>query len=320
LKTDSTFWNDYNGTIDLVVFDVDKNISLLDFGYSFNYKLDGGIIYKGTSNVVNGHWKVDYVVPRDISYDPGRGKIITYFKNDFSDGVGYSNNFIMSGIDTNALADSTGPVINIFVDNRNFRTGDMSSQNPKLIIDFNDQSGINLTGTIGHKIEAILNDDDNNKIDLTSLYSSTSGFENGTVEYQMQNLNDGSYKLQVNAWDTYNNYNSSIIDFVVRGNNELVLDNVYNYPNPMADYTNFTFQHNFDSPISADVKIYTVSGRLIKELNKANITDKFVNIEWTGADTDGDAIANGTYIYKVTIKTEDGAYTKSSTGKLAKLK
>lgn len=320
LKTDSSFWNDYNGTIDLVVFDVDKNISLLDFGYSFNYKLDGGIIYKGTSNVVNGHWKVDYVVPRDISYDPGRGKIITYFKNDFSDGVGYSNNFIMSGIDTNALADSTGPVINIFVDNRNFRTGDMSSQNPKLIIDFNDQSGINLTGTIGHKIEAILNDDDNNKIDLTSLYSSTSGFENGTVEYQMQNLNDGSYKLQVNAWDTYNNYNSSIIDFVVRGNNELVLDNVYNYPNPMADYTNFTFQHNFDSPISADVKIYTVSGRLIKELNKANITDKFVNIEWTGADTDGDAIANGTYIYKVTIKTEDGAYTKSSTGKLAKLK
>ncbi|HMS64979.1 MAG TPA: type IX secretion system sortase PorU [Ignavibacteria bacterium] len=320
LRSDSSFWNDYNGTIDITVFDVNKNISIQDFGYSFNYELDGGIIYKGTTSVVNGNWKVDYVVPRDISYDTGRGKIITYFKNNFSDGVGFSDNFVMSGLDTSAVADSTGPVISIYADSRNFRSGDMINQNPKLIVDFTDQSGINLTGTIGHKIEAIINDDENNKIDLTALYSSNSGFENGTVEYQMQNLADGKYKLQVNAWDTYNNFSSAVIDFIVKGNNELVLDNIYNYPNPMQDYTNFTFQHNFDSPITADIKIYTVSGRLIKELNKANITDKFVNIEWSGADSDGDAIANGTYIYKITIKTEDGAYTKSSTGKLAKLK
>ena len=37
-------------------------------------------------------------------------------------------------------------------------------------------------------------------------------------------------------------------------------------------------------------------------------------------NSDGDAIANGTYIYKVLIKSEDGNYSKSTTGKLAKLK
>jgi hypothetical protein len=320
LKTDSSFWSDFNGNIDLSVLDVDKNITIVDFGYYFNFKKDGGIIYKGKSSVSNGKWAINFVVPRDISYSPGRGKIIAYFRNDYSDGVGYSNNFVMSGLDSTAASDSSGPVIKIYIDNRNFRSGDLVNQNPKLIADFSDQSGINLTGTIGHKIEAVLNDDENNKIDLTSQYSSTSGYQNGTAEYQMQNLADGKYKLQLNAWDTYNNFSTEVIDFTVKSSSDLVLDNIYNYPNPMKDFTNFTFQHNFDSPVSASIKIYTVGGRLIKELNKNNITDKFVNIEWEGTDSDGDQIANGTYIYKITIKTEDGNFTKSSTGKLAKLK
>lgn len=320
LKTDSSFWSDYSGTLDISVLDVDKNISINDFGYNFNYKLDGGIIYKGKVNVSNGNWIVDFVVPKDISYSPGRGKIITYFKNNYSDGIGYSNNFFMSGLDSNALADSTGPVINLYMDNRNFRSGDMVSQSPKLIADFSDQSGLNLTGTIGHKIEAVLNDDENNKIDLTSFYTSSSGYQNGSVEYSMQNLADGKYKLQLNAWDTYNNYSNSVIEFTVKNNTDLVLDKIYNYPNPMSDYTKFVFQHNYDSPLDANIRIYTVSGRLIKELNKTNITDKFVNIDWEGKDTDGDIIANGTYIYKITIKTQDGSISRSSTGKLAKLK
>ncbi len=320
LKTDSAFWNDYNGTLDIAVLDVDRNISINDFGYFFNFKLDGGIIYKGKVNVTNGSWTVDFVVPRDISYSPGRGKIISYFKNNYSDGVGYSNNFFMSGLDSTATADSTGPEIKIYMDNRNFRSGDLVSQNPKLIADFSDQSGINLTGTIGHKIEAVLNDDENNKIDLTALYTSTSGFQNGTVEYQMKNLPDGKYKLQLNAWDTYNNFSNSVIDFSVKSNSDLVLDKIYNYPNPMSDFTSFIFQHNSDSPLDANIRIYTVSGRLIKELNKTNITDKFVNIDWEGKDSDGDYIANGTYIYKITLKSQDGSFSRSSTGKLAKLK
>ncbi|MEP7146330.1 MAG: C25 family cysteine peptidase, partial [bacterium] len=320
LRSDSTFWQDYNGSLDLKVLDVDKNITLTDFGYTFNYRLMGGLIFTGRTNVVNGTWNMEFIVPRDISFNPGRGKIIAYFKNNETDGLGFSDNFIMAGRDTTAQPDSTGPVVNLFLGSRGFRTGDMVNQNPKLIADFTDENGINLTGTIGHKIEGILNDDVNNKIDLTPFYVSNSGYQNGTVEYLLQNLQDGKNKLEVKAWDTYNNFNSSIIEFNVRGNSELALDNIYNYPNPMRDYTNFVFEHNFDQPLIADVKIYTVSGRLIKELNKTNITDKFVSLQWDGKDNDGDGVANGTYIYKIFIKSEDGVFSKSTTGKLAKLK
>lgn len=320
LRTDSTEWSDYNGSIDLSIHDVDKNISLLDFNYPFNFKLLGGIIFTGRAEVVNGKWSLQFVVPRDISYNPGRGKIISYFKNSATEGLGFSNNFIMSGLDSTAAPDSTGPEVKIYMDSRNFRTGDIVNQNPKLIADFNDENGLNLTGTIGHKIEATINDNDNNKIDLTPFYTSGSGFQTGTVEYPMHNLANGKYKLEIKAWDTYNNFSVSDISFEVSNNSELSMDNVYNYPNPMKDQTTFIFQHNSDEPMEAEIKIYTVSGRLIRELNKTNITDKFVNIDWDGKDSDGDYIANGTYIYKVVLKSENGNFSKSTTGKLAMLK
>jgi len=320
LRSDSTFWGDYNGTIDLQIHDVDKGITYIDFGYTFNWNILGGFIFNGKTNVTNGNWQIEFVVPRDISYSPGRGKIFSYFRNEMSDGLGFSNNFTMNGIDTNAAPDSTGPVVSIYMGSRNFRSGDLVNQSSTLIADFNDENGINLTGTIGHKIEAIVNEDQNNKIDLTPFYQSSNSYQNGSVEYQLQDLADGHYKVEVKAWDTYNNFNSSFIEFDVRNNDQIALENVYNYPNPMKDQTSFIFEHNMDETMNVTINIYTVTGRLIKELNKSNIRDKFVTLDWDGRDNDGDNIANGTYVYKLILNSEDGNYSKTSTGKLAKLK
>jgi hypothetical protein len=203
---------------------------------------------------------------------------------------------------------------------RNFRTGDLINQNTKIIADFFDFNGINLTGTIGHKIEGIINDDENNKLDLTSYFNSTNSYQYGYLEYPLQQLADGKYNLKIKAWDTYNNYSIKSIDFTVKSNTALRVDNIYNYPNPMKDFTSFVFNHNFDSPLNVIIKIYTVSGKLIKEIDQNNISDKYVMINWDGRDTDGDNIANGTYLYKMTIKTTDGTFSTTNAGKLAKLK
>lgn len=320
LHPDSTFWNTFNGDISLKVFDVDRDITFFDFGIPFRFRLDGGRIFAGSTTVQNGMWSIEFIVPKDISYTTGNGKILAYFSSDIDDGSGYTNRFVLNGLDLNAPIDTTGPEISVYLGDRNFRSGDIVNQNTTLIADFFDESGINLTGTIGHKIEAIINNDPNQKIDLTNFYNSTSNYQNGTLEYQMTNMLDGEYTLTLKAWDTYNNLSSETITFKVANSNELVLANVYNYPNPMRDVTSFMFQHNFDSFIDVNVRIYTVSGRMIKELKQTNITDKFVEIPWDGRDNDGDAIANGTYIYRVTIKTQDGNFNNTTTGKLAVLK
>jgi hypothetical protein len=320
LKPDSSFWSDYNGRITIKVFDVDKNILYYDFGYSFHFRLDGGTIFKGSTNVVNGRWNLEFIVPKDISYNTGNGKILAYFKNDLTQGSGYSNRFILNGIDTTAIKDTTGPDISVYIGSRNFRSGDLINQNTNLICDIFDESGINLTGTIGHKIEAVLNYDENHKIDLTSYYNTTNGYQNGTVNYPLENLQDGKYNLKIIVWDTYNNYSSKSVEFSVRNNVNLKVENIYNYPNPMKDNTSFLFNHNIDIPVNVQIKIFSVTGRVIKEIKQNGINDKFVMINWDGKDTDGDNIANGTYLYKIIIKTDDGNYNFNSIGKLVKLK
>lgn len=320
LKTDSTFWNNFNGDIDIKVLDVDKNITFIDFGRTFNFRLDGGVIFKGAAKVQNGRWYIEFIVPKDISYSSGNGKILGYFNNSSFEGSGYSDNFILNGIDSTAVSDTLGPDISLYMDNRSFRSGDIVNQNAKLIADLFDASGINLTGTIGHKIDAVLNNNDNNKIDLTQYYNTTNGYQYGTVEYNFNGLPDGNYNLRFKAWDTYNNFKETSINFVVKSTSSLVISNVFNYPNPMKDKTNFTFQHNFDVPLNADIYIYTVSGRKIQTIKRTNISEKNVSIEWDGKDADGDYIANGTYIYKIIVKSDDGSYSNVQTGKLAKLK
>jgi len=132
----------------------------------------------------------------------------------------------------------------------------------------------------------------------------------------MSDLADGNYTVVVKAWDIRNNASQAQTDFVVSSSEELEMANVVNYPNPFAHSTTFTFQRNSEDPIDVEVRIYTIAGRLIQELDSYGVTDRFVQIPWDGRDHDGDPIANGVYLYKMISKTEDRQMSKEEIGKL----
>jgi len=156
-------------------------------------------------------------------------------------------------------------------------------------------------------------------IDLTPYYNSDTTYQTGHLNYNFSGMAPGRYHLQVKAWDTYNNPSVSSIDFTVSLSSSLAVMNVYNFPNPFKDKTVFTFQHNYANPINVRIKIYTVAGRLIKEIDSPNISDKFVAIPWDGHDADGDRLSNGVYIYKLTVDAGNGS-SVVNTGKLAVLR
>jgi hypothetical protein len=320
MKPDSSFWGDYNGKIFLKIFDVTKQISMTDEdGFLFNFKLPGGIIYSGTQSVKNGKWIAEFIVPKDISYLNQNGKIINYFYNNSADGSGLYTDFIVGGINPNAPVDTTGPDVKLFIDSRNFRSGDVVNPSFKLISDLFDESGLNTSGTIGHKIEAVMDNNETNKYDLTAFYNSDTTYKSGTLEYDFSNIALGKHTLKLKAWDTYNNSSETEIEFNVSSSDALQVTNVYNYPNPFRDNTAFTFQHNYPNPVNVKIKIYTVAGRLIKEIENKEINDKFVVINWSGKDEDGETLGNGVYIYKLTVDDGNGK-SVTTTGKLAVLK
>ena len=103
------------------------------------------------------------------------------------------------------------------------------------------------------------------------------------------------------ATDITGNFADSIVNSVVV-ENDLSISGMSNYPNPMGTETNFMFRITGEFPPSTcKVKIFTVAGRLIKEID-ANAIVGYNSIYWDGKDTDGDYIANGTHLYKFIVQ------------------
>jgi hypothetical protein len=234
--------------------------------------------------------------------------------------LGYSNRVIVGGTDSTAVNDGTGPEIDIYFDDPTYTNSFLINPDSKLIVKLFDETGINTTGTgVGHQLEGILNDNDAAPIDFSGFFTGDldAGGRSGEINYTFDGLETGEYKLDVKAWDVFNNFSTESAYFSVVTGDDLAIRDVYNYPNPFNSVTTFTFQHNLNSTLNVEVKVYTIAGRLIKVIEENNVNQRFVTIDWDGRDDDGDLLANGTYLYKLIVGSVDGQYSKSILGKLA---
>lgn len=311
--------SNYNGEVIVSVYDVEKEVELKEMSY--NVKMPGGLIYRGRTNVTNGQFQTEFVVPKDISYENKSGKITAYFYDDNQDGIGFTDKIIVGGTNPNAVDDGKGPEIEIFFDDESFKDSYLVNPDFTLIAKISDQTGLNTTGAgIGHKLEGVLNDDDNKAIDFTTFFVGdlNSGGKSGVIRYKFTSMETGDHKIRIKAWDVFNNFSSHETYFsVISPESGLALRDIYNYPNPFSSNTTFTFQHNIGSAFNVKIKIYTITGRLIKEIEERDMIGKFARIDWDGRDNDGNQIANGTYLYKLVVESSDGSQKNNALGKLA---
>jgi len=316
-----------NGVVSLVVNDATQVITIPGFPPGattpFSYNSTGATIYRGASSVVNGKFTPEFIVPKDIVYADSttRSRIVAYYSDELSDGVGYTGKVYVGGTDTSAFADAAGPTISLFLNSRSFRQGDLVTHEPLLLVDLVDSSGINTsTSGIGHRIEAWLNGS-SQSLDITDFYSSElDDFQRGTVQFQLRDLPFGKNSITVRAWDAYNNASTAQTTFEVTSGDQLTISEVMNYPNPFPRDTQFTFKQNQLVPLNIVIRIYTVAGRLIQTLETVSPGEPFIRVPWDGRDRDGDTLANGVYLYKVVVSTVDGAYSSEALGKLSILK
>lgn len=314
--------SNFSGEAIVSVYDSERQMYLSEMNYYIT--LQGGLIFRGRTNVSNGSFQTEFVVPKDISYENKNGKVSAYVFNSSNDGIGYTNDVIVGGTNPNAVNDGKGPEISIFFDDESFESSYLVNPDFTLIARLSDKTGLNTTGTgIGHKLEGILNNDVNNTIDFTNYFIGdlNSGGKSGVIRYKFTSMPVGDYNIKIKAWDVFNNFSVQEANFtVVNSSNGIVIRDVYNYPNPFASNTTFTFQHNITEAINVKIRIYTVAGRLIKEIEEKDLLNKFVRIDWDGRDNDGNNIGNGTYLYKLTVESSDGRYKNSVLGKLAVIK
>ncbi len=320
IHSDSTVNLGFNGEAIISVFDSERNVSLKELSATASMVLQGGVIFRGRVSVTNGKFSAGFVVPKDISYDNKNGKVVAYVLNEDIDGVGFTNNILVGGTDSTVANDGSGPEIDIYYDSFEYENSYMVNPDFTLLVKLNDETGLNTTGTgVGHKLEGIINDNELSTLDLTNSFIGDldSGGKSGSVEYKFTSLDIGDYNLKIKAWDVFNNSSIEESYFTVVNSDDIVLRDVVNYPNPFNSTTTFTFQHNLNSAINIKIKVYTVAGRLIKEIENDNILEKFVKVPWDGLDEDGSMIANGTYFYKLIVKAADGSFSENVLGKMA---
>ncbi len=273
----------------------------------FSFELQKNALYKGKASVVNGEFEFSFIVPKDISYSYGAGKLSYYADNGLEDANGYNTNVIIGGTADDAPADTEGPLVEIFMNDETFVFGGLTDENPVLLLKLNDNSGINALGNaVGHDITATLDEDQQTMLKLNEYYESDlDEYQSGTVAYPLTNIAAGRHTVTVKAWDVYNNSGDGYTEFVVAETADLALSHVLNYPNPFTTNTSFWFEHNRPGDVlDVKVEIFTVSGKRIKTIQEQVSTEGYRvdNIEWDGLDEFGDNIGKGVYIYKLTVK------------------
>jgi len=317
---DGTINTNYNGEAVITVYDSERIKLLPELGASGRMVVPGGVIFRGRATVSNGNFNTNFTVPQDISYENRNGKITAYIDDEENDGIGYTRSIVIGGTDSTVTNDGNGPEIYIAFDNVESSSASLVNEDFTIVLNLEDETGLNTTGSgIGHKLKGIIDDNSAQEIDFTNHFVGDLDAEgkSGQVNYKITDYDLGDHKIEITAWDVFNNPSQQISYFTVVNSEDVVLKDVVNYPNPFSSNTTFIFQHNISEPIDVMIKIYTIAGRLIKNIEDFSITDKYVKIDWDGRDEDGSQIANGTYLYKLIIKSVDGESKQNVLGKLS---
>jgi hypothetical protein len=281
------------------------------------YTQPGNLFYRGTLAVNDPAFSFSCIVPKDTESDIAEpwqnqqeSKIIFYAEGDGLEASGVADGFFIGDIDPNAPVDTSGPEYTLSFDGKKFEAGDVIRREPELTLELSDPSGINIVGTRGHTIKLLL--DRTESYDLTDSYSCENGFTSGKLTYRLPQLSVGKHAIEISADDSYNNVSKISLDAEVAGSEtgDIAIQNLLNYPNPMATQgTTFTFNLT-DFAQKAVIRIYSQAGRLVDTL-KFTAGYGYNQVFWKPPLE----LANGVYFYKLSVTSANGR----SSSKIEKL-
>jgi len=302
----------YDGMLYPVIYDKYSEISTLgDENPVTQFKLRQNILFNGKATIKQGQFNFEFIVPKDIAYKFGEGRISYYLNNDKKDGAGYYEGVIIGGYNEEAKKDNTGPDIKLYMNDISFRTGDITDQNPVMLANVQDESGINTTGNgIGHDIIATLDGDDSKTYSMNQFYEANEdSYNSGRITYPFKNLSPGQHTLSLKVWDIYNNSSTAQITFLVKPSADLIIENLLNYPNPFSTETNFVFDHNQSGEdLDVKIEIFSLTGTLVKRIERRITPEGYKSspISWDGTTDNGGRVSRGMYLYRAIVRNKNG--------------
>jgi len=305
---DGTKIADFNGNLHVVIYDKIQRITTL------NNHGDGAITYSDRPNtlfsgdaiVKDGEYSFSFMLPKDIKYNYGSGRINYYAEDDVHDyeAQGVFESFIVGGTANNLINDTSGPEVLMYLNTENFVSGDKVNETPLFIADIKDVNGVNTVGSgIGHDLLLTIDNDPMKSFILNDNYQAlVNSYSAGTVKYKLPQLDNGKHSLTLRVCDLLNNSSTTSIDFVVENGLTPIIFSVTNYPNPFKGSTRIRVIHDRpETIIKTTVEIFDIVGKKIWSFDEPSADD----ISWDLSSMEGVKIKSGVYLYRVSIKTKN---------------
>lgn len=320
IDEDSTVVSGFNGTVDITIYDKMQVITTRDNDSpageekELKYNDYPSTIFTGSTAVKDGKFAYTFMVPKDIRYNFGNGRIVYYAvttdEGETAEAVGHFEKFVIGGTSNIVFADTTGPEMQIYLNTKAFRSGDRTYATPRFFADLYDENGINTAGAgIGHDLMLIIDNDPKKIYSLNEYFtSSNDSYQAGQVSYLMEALPDGPHSLTFRAWDLLNNSTTQGLNFIVESGLDPSIYSVTTYPNPVQASGIIHLAVDYDQPdelIQTELYLTNLSGQLLWSRTQHNPDAVSINLSDIG-------LQPGIYMYTVKIKSESSSYSSTS--------
>lgn len=274
-------------------------------GETTTYRVPGPVLYRGDTNLSRGSFTARFVVPTDGRIVGSGGVLRGLLSSAGGQGVGLAVDSIRIASTASARVDATPPTIRLV-----YPAGTDSTLKPgqPLTIALADSSGIDLTRLDNAHTIFVVFDDKGAPIELTPQFAYNPGsYTQGTVALTLPQLGTGPHLLEVHASDTFRNIavQTFVIDVAqgVPAGSGLILDQVFNYPNP---FPRETYLHaRLNQAARLEIQILTVAGRRVRSIQIDGKAGENY-IPWDGRDSEGENVAIGVYLFHVTAQSPSG--------------
>lgn len=314
--------SNFNGLLDFILYDAITNKkTLANAGTSkiTTVAMQENILFKGKATVTKGNFTVDFLLPKEVSLQKNLKIQMTAY-NELNDAMGVYDSLIAMDAGGVVMNDNKGPDVKIFLNDSNFVEGGWAAARSNLILYLTDSAGIQTSGNaLGHDMVLVIDEDVKNTIVLNNYFlSDLDSYQKGNLIYALPLLAEGAHSIMIKVWDLLGNSTTKTLNFVVPATEILSFKNLYNYPNPFQNFTQFSFEHNkVGVSLEINLSLYDSMGNLLftKPLSGTYKANRVV-ANWDGAGIGSAQVQAGMYYYRLSIN--DGTLTRFLTSKLVK--
>jgi len=312
--------HEFNGDVNIIIMDKLQQVTTLDNDHPdaadkvlYTYNDYPNTLYQGRARVRDGHFSYTFMLPKDIRYNFGSGRVAYHALDSVNgEGIGHYESFVIGGSSPVEIVDTMGPILNIYLNSSSFVNGDKTTEQPHFYANIYDEHGINTVGSgIGHDLLLTVDDDPNMMFVVNDYFTSSGGYQSGQVSYRMNELAEGQHTLTFRAWDLLNNSASASLNFEVVKGLEPTVYSVISYPNPLKVSETLHFSIDYDQPdelMEMDVDVFAPTGQLVYHTSRRGTEQNTFAI-------DNAHLTPGVYMYRVSLTTTGGDMTSKS-GKL----